>query len=855
VKYGIRVEAEHNELILENSFGDKVIIPADKREWVQNKMKNKCHTCLDEYIATLPTMAAYAEEGTVVPPPKKKEFVGISVEEIEKANPVKPASSQEDTKPLPSVLTKIYAQPGESTRIAATPRRENIVVSEEEPKKVVEEDVRTAEEKNAIAETRKFISDNLKIQQGESTKISQNIFKETVFAEEQPVTNVERLPGVDFNKDNVDEQVKGSIISFFEDKQTGPILESELKTSAKIHEVSYFLKSAGYLPANWKITEELDETTRAALDKYNRQKYPDTYGKQSSPVSKLDEAVSLGQLEYANPEDLRKIQAELSQRGYYSEFNTPKIKVSDYKTVDEIKALQSKLVAAGIDIGKYGPKGDGVDGIIGPRTKAGIAQYNERQLANADAIMGDKTRAAFRAYLKDQTADIKPLGIALTPTVGTFQDDKGASVRQAQKQLYSSGYFRLEQTDLDLSEPTIMVQQNLDVSQLRLSQDLICKDKRCTAFVGDEISKNFGSAVRAQINFSGHAWTVREHLLARGAQELYNVFPEKKPKITNPDAFINMLTKNAPKVNADIVQGGDIISLYYGHSGSSMEAYRDGGRTFSTHTGIIKTDENGTKYVEHNIRGTLHRDRLEDMISGKVKTVSGKGNIRITGVIRPYYHSAKEEFSPTKYGINKNEVTNKNTSLTTKPAAQFAQVLINNKEALVGDTPVNDVEFESLVRALRVIGWKESTYKPQPKPEYTKVAADVREKVGGREASIGYIQIKDEENIIPEIRQNLGIDNETLKTPQGAAIAGYYSLSTKYAIIRDSLVGKGDFTSDDITQLAMIAWNEPVQRVIDTAVKYKNLPAVLKAYEDSYAKDNRKFPYARAIEAYNAYIQ
>lgn len=61
----IKVEAEHNELILENNFGDKVIIPANKREWVLSKLKNKCYSCIDEFVSTLPTDKDYAEDGSL----------------------------------------------------------------------------------------------------------------------------------------------------------------------------------------------------------------------------------------------------------------------------------------------------------------------------------------------------------------------------------------------------------------------------------------------------------------------------------------------------------------------------------------------------------------------------------------------------------------------------------------------------------------------------------------------------------------------------------------------------------------------------------------------------------------------
>ena len=62
----IKVEAEHNELILENSHGDKVIIPANKRNWVKQKLSEGCHNCIDSLVETLPVAADYAEDGTVV---------------------------------------------------------------------------------------------------------------------------------------------------------------------------------------------------------------------------------------------------------------------------------------------------------------------------------------------------------------------------------------------------------------------------------------------------------------------------------------------------------------------------------------------------------------------------------------------------------------------------------------------------------------------------------------------------------------------------------------------------------------------------------------------------------------------
>ena len=67
----IKVEAEHNELILENSHGDKVIIPANKRNWVKQKLSEGCHNCIDSLVETLPVASQYAGDGSVYPPNKK----------------------------------------------------------------------------------------------------------------------------------------------------------------------------------------------------------------------------------------------------------------------------------------------------------------------------------------------------------------------------------------------------------------------------------------------------------------------------------------------------------------------------------------------------------------------------------------------------------------------------------------------------------------------------------------------------------------------------------------------------------------------------------------------------------------
>ena len=63
----VKVEAEHNELILKNSNGDFVIIPANKRSWVKKKIEEDCHACIDSLVEKLPIVSQYAEFGGLYP--------------------------------------------------------------------------------------------------------------------------------------------------------------------------------------------------------------------------------------------------------------------------------------------------------------------------------------------------------------------------------------------------------------------------------------------------------------------------------------------------------------------------------------------------------------------------------------------------------------------------------------------------------------------------------------------------------------------------------------------------------------------------------------------------------------------
>ena len=62
----VKIEAEGSELILKNKAGDYVIIPKKHRTEVQDMIDGGCHGCIDSLVETLPVMADYAEDGTLI---------------------------------------------------------------------------------------------------------------------------------------------------------------------------------------------------------------------------------------------------------------------------------------------------------------------------------------------------------------------------------------------------------------------------------------------------------------------------------------------------------------------------------------------------------------------------------------------------------------------------------------------------------------------------------------------------------------------------------------------------------------------------------------------------------------------
>jgi peptidoglycan hydrolase-like protein with peptidoglycan-binding domain len=552
------------------------------------------------------------------------------------------------------------------------------------------------------------------------------------------------------------------------------------------------------------------------------------------------EDIDVSDLKNLSTEQIKEIQSFLVSKGLLKGKNVS----IDSGNEEEVMRIQEILKSKGYDLGKYGKNKDGIDGIYGKMTKKALTEYNKNK--EIDGIVGNKTIKSFRQYKMKDSESVSQ----------TYKEDiKEKKETEIQRNLQQKGYFKAKEDDFNYDTENILLKKERNTFKINNNQT--CNSKECAYYVNQEIEQKIKTQGRERIGAYGDAWTIYDNLMRSGAQEIYNAFPNKKQISTNPEGYLSTITDKKVPVSPKDLRPGDVIHMYYGGSPNVNKAYQQGSRVWSTHLGLIKEGKNGELYVEHNVNGKIYREPLNKILNNESTNAKNKP-LRITAIVRPQYNLEDEYiYEPTSTEVNFDEVSNLQTKLSSREAAEYSQVLLNNQDLIMSDIPISKNEFDNLVKAVRIIGWKESNYQSNPKSKLKSAAGDIREFFGIREASKGYSQLKDEENIDESIRTNLNINNETLTDVKRSSIATMYALSTKYLKIKESLSPSVKMTPDEIVQLALISWNEPIDKVIQTANKYKTLNAVRKAYKDSYGyneKNETLFPYDLALTAFNKYV-
>tara|TARA_R110000868_G_scaffold74337_2_gene214890 strand:- start:1322 stop:4135 length:2814 start_codon:yes stop_codon:yes gene_type:complete len=495
-------------------------------------------------------------------------------------------------------------------------------------------------------------------------------------------------------------------------------------------------------------------------------------------------------------------------------------KKEEFGTKTEIEQTQRELIAAGYDLGKYGKNKDGVDG-------------------NA----GEKTRAAKKDYDSISNRFI-PL-------------NSDTDIIEYQKNLQNQGNFQ----GIDVFTPNDIYRTAEGRDPFMLNPKNSCGTKFCTAYVGEQIEAAIGDGEdgttggRASLDAYGDAWTYNERILNKGGKEIFSVFEDKKPDIKGGSAgvekYIQGRLNSNDKVKYNDLQAGDTLNLFYPGSSFAEQAYKEGTKYFTSHAGMIKKNSKGELFVEHNVGGKVYKSPLQDFIDGKAKNAAGK-TMAITAVVRPNYKDLRQG---NKDLVNSDNVTNKDSSLYGYNHSVFTETLRSNSKALTKDLSLTSSEFDGLSKAMRSIAFKESDYGDNNNnySQARHIAGNIREFLGAGEKSRGLTSLKDKKNLPENLRSKyVKGKGDNLNNPAESAIPSFYALGARYKYLKDlNVVKKLGMKQEDITKLAMLAWNEDVSVVAKSMEKYKTYDSVMKAYRGS----NGSHDYDLALVAYQDYLK
>lgn len=544
---------------------------------------------------------------------------------------------------------------------------------------------------------------------------------------------------------------------------------------------------------------------------------------------------NLTESEYNNlPEsDKAKMDKELEKRGLLKSLSVPRGK-------EETTKVQKMLKEQGYELGNFGVNGDGIDGLVGSKTRGAISKYNKDN--------AEKTRSeAFENYSRGRGEQESILG----EDFQMFQDE--TDIMGFQTTLQDKGYFKadLNNFDLDFDENNLGKSHKRREIDYSMYEKEVCEyGKECATFVTFETLNTVGAKAFEGSQVRGDAWTMNGNMVKAGGKTLYNVTGGEKPEGTSKQdikTFLNDKFASAPELDVEGLMEGDAIHLYYGNSGYMEQALEEmEGDMFTTHVGMVKKDAEGNMYVEHNVGQKMYTNTVEELATG---TKVGSSDVRISGVTRPKYNVDMAEGTEMVETSSENEynfenLTNLQSPLLKETIGMYTETLARNKEVLMEDIPVNNQEYRSLEKAAVSIAWKESYGNPEidevasqvrnrnPEGVFKKAFAGVAESVFGREASKGLTQMKDEKNLNENLRTSLleGSD-EQLKDPKKAALATMYSLSSRYIYLREISIKEGlKLNEDELAKLSTVAWNEDIEIMGRSLQKYKNFEGIMNAY-------------------------
>lgn len=497
-------------------------------------------------------------------------------------------------------------------------------------------------------------------------------------------------------------------------------------------------------------------------------------------------------------EEVKKIQADLLQKGLYQS------KLLDSSTLDtkeKVSQLQKQLAQEGYTMDRSRTKFGGFDGILGSETAAAIKAYNAKVYnKEVDGVVGKRTQEAYTNLTKDRV-NIKNFNVI--------------SEREA---IVNTVPYNLE------LDKKIGKSVDFKFSKFKTCEGNTTDVKECTRYINNKLSEV--GINRDKIGAVGDAWTIGRNLVAKGGEVVYDV-GYKKPKEYSRnlvESSIESAIKESGVPDKSMFAPGQYVELYYKGSNSLQKAFEQGGKTATTHTGLVTEDNNGNLFIEHNVNGTIHKDPLDQMINGKKHS-------KITRVIQPKYQSTTSEESRyvdmTNLGIEFNKKS-RGQNIADENAYLFQKAIVVNKDNIQQNYGLDDEDFKIVNKIAYGVGANESYfgkaqgYQDKQNPRkliadfsktnikdgivptirtaltYSKLGrlgAEVMDKHDVADASRGWGQVKEEELFTPEYLESTGLQNKMdtqgTDNPEYSALSTVSSIAAKYKVL-SSLIAELD---------------------------------------------------------------
>lgn len=429
-------------------------------------------------------------------------------------------------------------------------------------------------------------------------------------------------------------------------------------------------------------------------------------------------------------DDAVALQTILQDRGYDIGTEAP----DGYFGKNSTKALQRMLVDAGYDLGTSGSEGNGVDGIVGSKTRAAYEQW-----LGSGAWIGKQRRTG---VVRDTAVVQKPDTVQSPRTVYNPAENQADSVVYSGPYNYGQHYDErfsnyVTSTGLDLSNiSTEGVADNSKVDTFspyifdtlaQCNKESARNTLECAShitYMNLDDKRGFNIDTNG---LRGNAWTMGDNMVKAGGQRLFDIFANEGAPSGDWDdsnkqktiAFVREKAKDPEYISflESSLQPGDVVELLYPNSTNFKKAYTEtGGKHQNTHIGyVVKVGDE--LYIRDNVgnhtanTSRVHTRKLSSVLNGK----EGDG-VLITGAVRTkdaldgqQYIGGRQGRDMSAFGITPTATDNASQSRLSNDAAYRAMgAVYKNREKILSDNNLTVDEFNRLAGLTQAVIFKET---------------------------------------------------------------------------------------------------------------------------------------------------